>query len=125
MTLLQRFGYFGIGLFIGIIFLIFFLSGKKTSCDYSPNARVLKNIRLKERIISSEQIKILQNAGLDTSSVSNILINGKVDFSASNTKLDSCKLYAINGLTSNNKTLQLKITNCKHKAKIESLSVAE
>jgi len=123
MTLLQRFGYFSIGLFIGIVFLIFFLSGKKTSCDYSPNDRVLKNIRLKKRVISSNQLEILKNAGLDTSSISQVLQNGKVDFSESNTKLDSCKLYVINGVTNNNKALKLKIANCKHKAKSETLTV--
>lgn len=125
MTLLQRFGYFSIGLFIGIIFLIFFLSGKKTSCDYGPNARVLKNIRIKERIISSKQINTLTSKGLDTSAITYVLKHGEVDFSQSNTKLDSCNIYVINGKVASNQKLQLKIANCKHLAKIESLTITE
>ena len=125
MTLFQRFGYFGIGFFIGIIFLIFFLSGKKTSCSYSPNARVLKSIRLKERIITSEQINTLKKAGLDTSAISYALENGEVDFGESNTELDSCKVYIVEGNTASTKKIKLKIANCKHKAKIESLSIIE
>ncbi len=97
MTLLQRFGFFGAGLFLGIIILIIFLSGKKTSCEYGPNARVLKNIRTKETIISPKALAQLNILHLDTSAVNSTLKNGKVDFGESNTKLDSCKIYTIFG----------------------------
>ena len=124
MTFTQRLSYFGGGLFLGIIFLIFFLSGKKTSCDYSPNARVLKNIRLKERVISPEGINKLHGAGLDTSAVSIALEKGSVDFNRSQTKLDSCKVYFINTMLNTNELI-LEIENCRKKAIIKSINISE
>ena len=56
MKLVYRFGFFFGGFSIGLVFLMFFLSGKKTSCAYGPDARVLKNIQLK-RIQYSESVQ--------------------------------------------------------------------
>ena len=44
MKFIHRLGYYLGGFSIGLIFLAFFLSGKRASCDYGPDARVLKNI---------------------------------------------------------------------------------
>ena len=57
MKLIQRVAWYSGGFIIGIIVLMFFLSGKKTSCDYSPNARTLKNIRSKVMKISPEVLQ--------------------------------------------------------------------
>ncbi len=54
MTFKQRLPYFLGGLTIGIIVVTFFLGKKETTFDYFPNARVLKNIRIKNPIFSSE-----------------------------------------------------------------------
>ncbi len=124
MTFTQRLSYFGGGLFLGVIFLFFFLSGKKTSCDYSPNARVLKNIRLKERVISAEAQNKLRTFNLDTSTLTTVLTNGSVDFNKSNIKLDSCKVYFINSMI-NAKQLELKIENCNKKAIIKGINYSE
>ena len=124
MTFTQRLSYFGGGLFLGIIFLFFFLSGKKTSCDYSPNARVLKNIRIKKRIISEETIDKLHHFGLDTSAISTALIKGSVDFNRSNTELDSCKIYFINTML-NTKEFILEIENCHKKATLKEIIISE
>lgn len=124
MTLLQRFGFFGSGLFLGILVLIVFLSGKKTSCDYGPNSRVLKNIQTKKTIISktaTAQLKLLQ---LDTSAIGTTLKEGKVDFGESNTKLDSCKIYVVYG---KDKLATTKFTfeNCDKKATLLSVDTSE
>ena len=52
MKFIHRLGFYLGGFSIGLIFLAFFLSGKKTSCAYGPNARVLKNISTKSLIIN-------------------------------------------------------------------------
>lgn len=119
MTFLQRLSYFGGGAAIGTIILIVFLSGKKTSCDYSPQARVLKNIGLKEFVFTETTLAQLKSKQLDTSIVSKLLKNGTVVFSKSNTKLDSCKIYFIEG-TIQNKEIELLIENCNKQAKITS-----
>jgi len=111
MKLAYRFAYYLGGFTIGLIILFFFLGGKKTSCDYGPNARVLKNIRIKERLYSAETLTFLRENALDTAIISKGLRLGEVDFSQSSPGLDSCKLYTIN--TENGKQqLQMKIENC-------------
>ncbi|MCV6629091.1 MAG: hypothetical protein OIF50_04440 [Flavobacteriaceae bacterium] len=89
MSLIKRFGYYFFGFAIGLIFLAFFLKGKRTSCAYGPNARVLKNINLKKVNFSAFE--------KDSVNISKIMKHGDVIFSKSNTKLDSCKSYYING----------------------------
>ena len=122
MKLVSRIAYYLGGFGVGIIILMFFLNGKRASCDYTPNARTLKNIRNKERVFSESVLSILSQNNLDTSAISSILLNGNVLFSESETKLDSCKRYVIEGEV---KQQYLKITaeNCESKAKILSAIV--
>src|SRR5690606_20605641 len=97
MKLAYRLAYFSGGFLIGIALLFFILSGKKTSCAYGPESRTLKNIRLKERAFSESTLQILRENKMDTSAVSTLLENGDVLFSESNTELDSCRIYVIEG----------------------------
>ncbi len=122
MNLYQRFAYFGTGLFVGVLFLIFFLSGKKASCDYSPNARVLKNIRIKKRKftpLSQQQLKQLK---LDTAWVSQLLVKGDVDFSKSQTDLDSCKVYTISYQIPTGSEVHAVFENCDTYAQLLKIS---
>ncbi|MFV8225713.1 hypothetical protein [Christiangramia aquimixticola] len=118
MKFIHRLGYYGVGLFFGIVILIFFLSGKKTSCDYSPNARVLKNIKIKKRQFTSSSLAFFQKNEIDTSSVSAILENGDVDFNKSNTEAKPCNIYIVKGMV-NSKELELQIVNCDSIATIK------
>jgi len=121
MKLAARLAYYSVGFFIGIMILMFFLSGKKTSCDYGPDARVLKNIRIKNKSYDPSVLLFLKENQLDTSIVRNILNSGDVDFSNSNTKLDSCKIYAVEGEV-DNKNLILRIENCENQATIQQIN---
>lgn len=118
----QRLFYYLGGFAIGLILLFFFLGGKNASCNYSPNARVLKNIRIKERLFSEELQQNLQKLKLDTSAISILLASGKVNFSKSNTKLDSCKTYIIEGAVQE-KELELLVANCDSIAKFKNLNI--
>lgn len=111
MKFIHRLAYYGLGLFFGIVILIFFLGGKKTSCDYSPNARVLKNIRIKERQFSQNSLRFFQSNNIDTSAVSEILDKGDVDFNESNTDAEPCGIYSVSGL-SKSRHIALEIENC-------------
>ncbi|MGJ8666117.1 MAG: hypothetical protein ACSHW7_07115 [Patiriisocius sp.] len=111
MNLIKRISFYGVGFAIGIVLLMFFLGGKKTGCDYGPNSRTLKNIRIKERKFSEATVSALRANDLDTSAISKLLKNGDVLFSESNTKLDSCKQYVVVGVVSE-KNLKLRIENC-------------
>ncbi|WP_459209306.1 hypothetical protein [Aquimarina rhabdastrellae] len=120
MSLLKRLMYYAGGFVIGLIILFFFLGGKKTSCAYGPNARVLKNIRLKERVFSDAAKQTMQLKTIDTAEISFVLTEGSVDFSKSNTKLDSCKSYVIES-TLREKQILLHVENCNNQAKINTI----
>ncbi|MEM0516765.1 MULTISPECIES: hypothetical protein [Aequorivita] len=123
MRLAYRLVYFSGGFLIGIALLFFILSGKKTSCAYGPESRTLKNIRLKERAFSEETLRALQENSLDTSAISTLLVEGDVLFSESNTQLDSCRIYVIEGEISE-KNLKLTIENCEELATVLKANIS-
>ncbi len=124
MKLTHRLIYFSGGFILGLLILFFVLSGKKTSCAYGPDARTLKNIRLKERAFSEKTLQFLDNNKIDTAAISEILVNGNVIFSESNTNLDSCNQYTIQGKI-NEKNLKIRIENCEEKATVITASFTE
>ncbi|MFD0862156.1 hypothetical protein ACFQ1M_08040 [Sungkyunkwania multivorans] len=121
MSFLRRLGFYLGGFSIGLILLAFFLSGKETSCSYGPNARVLKNIGLKEHHYAKEVSALFETNKIDTIDISTILKNGDVDFSRSDTQLDSCKVYLIEGHIKE-APVEVKVTNCDSIATFHSIS---
>lgn len=99
---------------------MFFLGGKRTSCDYGPNSRTLKNIRIKERVFSEEAMAFFSSGNIDTSSVTGILHTGKVNFGKSNTGNDPCNIYFVSGEVQS-KVLELQIENCDSTATIQNV----
>tara|TARA_B110000211_G_scaffold158125_1_gene178977 strand:- start:297 stop:605 length:309 start_codon:yes stop_codon:yes gene_type:complete len=96
---------------------MFFLSGKKTSCDYSPNSRVIKNINSKNIHYSSELHSAFSKNQITVLRIQNIIKYGDVNFSKSQTKLDSCKIYVIETrIDEINYSVQLE--NCANEVKI-------
>lgn len=59
----------------------------------------------------------MQNFSIDTADISSILKQGEVNFSKSNTKLDSCKTYHVEGIV-NERNITLQIENCDSIAKV-------
>ncbi|WP_289062803.1 DUF4258 domain-containing protein [uncultured Zobellia sp.] len=125
MDFLKRLGFYLIGLSIGIVFLTFFLKKKSketgTEFCYFPNCRTLKDIRSKPMSYSDDVSRLFSEKQIDTVDIANILRNGDVDFSNSQTKTTPCKTYIIEG-TIQEKEAVLKIRNCKEKALLESIS---
>jgi hypothetical protein len=124
MKLAKRFFFYFGGFALGLVLLYFFVAGSGASCDYSygPNARTLKNIRNKERVYTEETLINLSNYELDTSAISILLQNGNVMFSESNTRLDSCRVYVIEGVVSK-KNLKISVQNCEKTATIRSAEI--
>ncbi|NRB58877.1 MAG: hypothetical protein HRU50_02930 [Winogradskyella sp.] len=111
MKFTQRLAYYLGGFSIGLIILMFFLNGKEASCDYSPNARTTKNISSKPILYTDKTSKFVDENDLDSVAIVNLIKYGNVDFSRSNTNLDSCKIYVVeNSYKSQN--LELKLRNC-------------
>ncbi|WP_044397718.1 DUF4258 domain-containing protein [Lacinutrix sp. Hel_I_90] len=120
MSLLKRFGYYFGGFAIGLVILAFFLNGKRVSCDYGPDARVLKNINTKPMVFSQDVITFMSAKQIDTTQVNYILYRGDVNFSMSNTNKTPCKEYYIEGKL-HDKAAALIIENCEKKALLKSI----
>ncbi len=117
MKLLQRIAFYSGGFIVGLIILFFFLGGKRASCDYGPEARTLKNIRSKPRIISPDAMASFKEHDVDTSVVSEILVSGEVLFSESETDRDSCNIYVIKS-HQKSEVIKLYFENCEDEAKL-------
>lgn len=122
MKFIHRLGYYLGGFSIGLIFLAFFLSGKRASCDYGLDARVLKNIGLKQLHFDERVEDMLNSKTIDSTTISLILKQGDVNFSESNTKLETCKIYVIEK-TVEDKEIALTVENCEQIATIKNISI--
>ena len=122
MKFIHRLGYYLGGFSIGLIFLAFFLSGKRASCDYGPDARVIKNIGLKQLQYSDTVKDMMNSRTIDSTTISIVMKQGDVNFSKSNTKLETCKLYVIEKIVED-KDIELTIENCEIIATIKSISI--
>ncbi|MBZ9626773.1 DUF4258 domain-containing protein [Psychroflexus sp. CAK57W] len=111
MKFIQRLGYYLSGFVVGIIMLMFFLGGKKTSCDWGLDARVLKDIRNKERVVSEDALVFFKEKQIDTSYISYILEAGDINFKQSNIEAKPCKIYQVEGEVDEQK-LGLIFENC-------------
>jgi len=122
MKFIHRLGYYLGGFSIGLIFLAFFLSGKRASCDYGPDARVLKNIGLKQLTYSEVSKEMISTRQIDTTTIALILKHGDVNFSKSNTGLETCKIYVVYK-TVKEKEIELTIENCETIATLKNISI--
>lgn len=115
--------YYLIGVGIGVILLMYFVGGSGASCDYAygPNARVLKNIRIKEKTYSPQVLEALSARMLDTADLHHIYQVGDVLFSESDTQRDSCRLYAIQA-TIKEQELKFRVENCDSVARFIELN---
>tara|TARA_B100000575_G_C23109668_1_gene640850 strand:- start:1172 stop:1504 length:333 start_codon:yes stop_codon:yes gene_type:complete len=108
MSFLKRLYYFTTGLIIGIFFLFFILNGKKTSCNYGPNARVIDNIISKEIVLKNNRDTLSNDSLID------LLSKGRVRFNKSKPNKNPCGIYFIE---SGSKILL--VENCEEKASVE------
>lgn len=122
MKLIQRIGYYLGGFSIGLVILAFFLNGKKTSCSYGPDSRVLKNINSKKLVYSPNVSALLNNNSLDSTDINYILKKGDINFSESTPRQKPCGVYAVEG-THNDDEITLTVENCDSTATILNLII--
>lgn len=122
MKFIYRLSYFLGGFSIGLVILIFVLNKKNASCNYFPNDRVLSNIQKKKLFFSESVDSLFGVKKIDSTQIREVLRNGNVDFSRSDTKLKGCKNYII---VSEDETFEIKVINCDEKAKIEEIKFLE
>ena len=85
MSFLKRLSFYLVGFSVGIVFLVFFLSGKNTRCTYTPDSRVINDFSKKKWVFNT-----LTNDSIDRSQ---FLKGGDIVFSKSRVGLDSCNVY--------------------------------
>ena len=107
MNLLYRLGFYLVGFSIGLVFLTVILKGKKTSCNYGPNDRVISNLSKKSW---KDQNRV--NSAFDSLAFQAFLNKASVDFGKSDTQKDSCKIYFINGYWKE-KPISITVENCE------------
>ncbi len=96
MSFLKRFGYYLIGLSVGLLFLAFFLRKKSEETGvefcYLPNCRVLKALRA-----NPLEIPEPMQGEVDTSAIAWLLEEGDVEFGKSDPRAEPCAYYSIQG----------------------------
>lgn len=112
---------YGAGFFMGLLIVFFFLGGKKASCNWLPNDRILNLIRKKELTFDPVIHERIREYGIDSMAIIKILQNGDVDFSKSQTKNDPCRFYMIEGI-GDQKDLLIKVDVCDSIATVSELS---
>jgi len=118
----KRFALYGFGFAIGIILVFFFLGGKKASCNWMPNDRMLQIIRGKHIVYSQKVQEQIETTVLDSVAINNILIAGDIDFSKSQVKNDPCRIYLING-SKQQENITITVQVCDSIATIEKADV--
>ena len=118
MSFLYRIGYFLSGFSAGLVILFFLFNGKRTQCNYGPEARVINNLSEKNW---ETKTALLPGMSLDSTSVQLLLKHASVNFSESDTKRDSCKRYAISSYY-DNKSIALEVENCAKTVYINAIT---
>ncbi|WP_452230240.1 MULTISPECIES: hypothetical protein [unclassified Lacinutrix] len=120
MHLIKRIGFYLGGFSIGLVILAFFLNGKKTSCAYGPEARVIKNINTKTLLFSDTIDALISERKVDSATIKKAILKGDVDFSMSNTRQKPCGIYAIESYI-DDKEVILTIENCDSIATLQNI----
>tara|TARA_B100001059_G_scaffold51994_1_gene45673 strand:+ start:139 stop:480 length:342 start_codon:yes stop_codon:yes gene_type:complete len=105
------------GFLIGICILIFIWDKKNTKFPYMPDARVINDVNSKNVHYSNKLHTAFAKNIITASQVLDILKNGNVNFSKSNTKLDSCKIYVIEKNLST-KNYSISLENCTNEVRV-------
>ena len=117
MKLSNRLIYFIGGFLIGILILTFIWDKKNTKFPYLPDARVLNDVNSKNVHYSQKLHSAFAKNIITANQVQDILKNGDVNFSKSNTKLDSCNVYVIEK-NIKTKNYSVSLENCAKEVKV-------
>ena len=109
--LIRRFGYYLVGLALGVVALTYINKQKGTSFNYGPNARVLSQLRLRDTFKISEKAQLTINKyNLDSLDIAYVLHKGEWDRSKSDVHKKPCPDYWID-ITIGKKTNDKVVSN--------------
>jgi hypothetical protein len=120
-----RLAYYIFGLFLGGVFVMWFLKAKATDRGvefcYLPNCRVLKDLRSKSLTIDSLAQHALNEKWVTIEDIRKSLTYGDVDFDKSNEPYRKGKIYIIEGKTSNNEDITITMVNYPERVLLEKI----
>lgn len=122
--LLKRIGFYLGGLSIGLVFVAFIFNEKKTSCNYGPEARVVKNISSKKINYTKTTKQFINTQNIDTILFRKALKRGDVDFKKSDPRKKPCGFYYVELFISEQK-LAIIVENCEKFVNIERINLVE
>lgn len=124
MPFLKRLGFYLAGLSIGLIFLAFFLKKKSdetgVSFCYLPNCRVLKDLRSKPHHYASNLSDRIQNTELDTTGISQVFLDGEINFKKSESRREPCGYYILEGIL-NEREVEISLSSCEDQITVEEI----
>jgi hypothetical protein len=91
-SFLRRLKYYGIGFSIGLIFVFIFFQNR--GCSWLPSNRVKNAFLDRVIVVSDGQYELLKSKGITENDITQVLNDGKVDFSQSDTEGD-LKVYKL------------------------------
>lgn len=115
-----RFTLYGFGFVLGLILVFFFLGGKKASCNWMPNDRILNIISQKKISFDDDVKQVMVTSTIDSLDLMMILQHGDVDFSKSQVKNEPCRNYWIQG-SQDQKNLVITVELCDSLAVVKTL----
>ena len=120
-----RLAYYIFGLFLGGVFVMWFLKAKATDRGvefcYLPNCRVLKDLRSKSLAIDSLAQHELDEKWVTIEDIRKSLTYGDVDFKKSNEPYRKGKIYIIEGKTSKNEDITITMVNYPERVLLEKI----
>jgi hypothetical protein len=120
-----RLAYYIFGLFLGGVFVMWFLKAKATDRGvefcYLPNCRVLKDLRSKSLVIDSLAQHSLDEKWVTIDDIRKSLTYGDVDFEKSNEPYRKGKIYIIEGKTSKNEDITITMINYTERVLLEKI----
>ena len=120
-----RLAYYLFGIFLGGVFVMWFLKAKADDKGvefcYLPNCRVLKDLRSKPLTVSPEAQQKLNEKWVTMEDIKACLQNGDVDFSKSNQPSENGKLYVIEGLNTKNEEITVEMINYAEKVLLKDV----
>jgi hypothetical protein len=120
-----RLAYYIFGLFLGGVFVMWYLKAKATDRGvefcYLPNCRVLKDLRSKSLTIDSLAQQSLNEKWVTLDDIRKSLTHGDVDFGKSNEPYRKGKIYIIEGKTSKNEEITITMVNYTERVLLEKI----
>ena len=116
----RRFALYGFGFAMGLVLVFFFLGGKKASCNWLPNDRILNIIRQKNIVLGEHIQKNINAQIIDSLDIMEVLKTGDVDFSKSRVKNEPCRMYIVQG-TGQQDHIKLSVELCDSIATVKQI----